>query len=306
MEEVIRISAFQPRANYRMPLTVTHRITYTFLPISTAIGFIANLIGYNQWNTSEERREKFLEILRYSKIGIITSYEIVEIDKNYWFRNPAKQSSREEDKRSNHQEIDSIRKPNKKGEYEYDFPMIDPLPVYNLRNVMNIIYVGGKLKDELKQIMDDRGIFKEHRYIGPLNIGRAEDLITAIEFKFIKLDRLDSKFSNEPIILNDPMRRENYSFIKYLKISPRHTVMLVDTKELKYEDALVKKNVQSIPAVFKISQDDGSRTNVYINSLILVDYIPTNSEAKTIIEYKNLFYDSEYSNPVYLYNLNVI
>ncbi|MEM2379803.1 MAG: CRISPR-associated protein Cas5, partial [Candidatus Anstonellales archaeon] len=157
MEEVIRISAFQPRANYRMPLTVTHRITYTFLPISTAIGFIANLIGYNQWNTSEERREKFLEILRYSKIGIITSYEIVEIDKNYWFRNPAKQSNREEDKRSDHQGTKSSRGSNKNG--GYDFPMIDPLPVYNLRNVMNIIYVGGKLKDELKQIIDDRGIF---------------------------------------------------------------------------------------------------------------------------------------------------
>ncbi|MCX8154616.1 MAG: CRISPR-associated protein Cas5 [Candidatus Micrarchaeota archaeon] len=306
---VLRILTFQPRAHYRIPIAVTVKMTFNFLPISTAIGFIANLLGYNQWNSTEERREEFHRILGKSKIGVLTSYDTIEIDNMYTFRNP-----------------DAHPDPNT------GRPGVDPLTVYNIRNVVNVIYVDGELRNRMLEIIDDRGIIQDKKYVGPLNVGRAEDILTYVDIKTQhNLEEIPKYLRNHPIIINDPLESilKKYNFY-ITRINPiRHVVLPVDIDLINYNLKNLRINLVQIPAIFRIekiqnaidnSKQKGKkgkkkqntdeiiyrRQNYYIKAAIFTDYLPTDADSKPIVKYEKLLYDGELGVPVCMFDLKDI
>jgi len=263
---VVRLFLFQPKAHFRYPFSLTSRFTYPLPPFSTIFGFIANLLGYNQWNSNENRRKEYLGLIKNSKFAVVGSYDLIGVERCYWFRNPRFDGSISRE---------AISHPGTQS----------PSTVFIIKNLATLIYVGGALEEKIKNAS-----FNE--IMGPLSLGRAEDIITEFSIQEVELREIKNDDLTPYFPLRDPIESK-----KYKTLRKKRTVAMWCKQDM------VRKKTPCFLITTTFCIENESRLMNKIPMALLENAIRENEEGEMEIEEKKWKWDPSLNLPIPLLSM---
>ena len=171
---ILRLRFSQPSAHYRVPFSFSRRHTYPIPPFSTVIGMLCNVLGLRSQEEEDFKKLKNLYMAIYGTYDSITREYV-------WFRNLSQDAHKKRFGSTNNRFFDGT--PEHPGGQT-------PVRVDVLEDVKLVIYLGSHDEDFLKTIKD--AFSSSEKWLYPLHLGRAEDLVI--------IDEIDFTFPEKPSV----------------------------------------------------------------------------------------------------------
>lgn len=181
---ILRLLIYQPQAHYRVPFSYQRRHTYPLPPYSTVLGFLCNLLGIDNLNSTQFR------FLRQTKMSIAASFQ-AKTTEYTWLRNLVA------DAHSKRFGTTANRCLNGKPEH---IGGQSPVLVDVLEEVHLVIYLAHSCEEFLHDICE--AILNPTQRLDVIHLGRAEDSIAIMEkpevipMSSLKVKREDGQFNH--------------------------------------------------------------------------------------------------------------
>ena len=172
--KLLSIKLRQPSAHYRIPFSFSRRHTYPIPPFSTVIGMLCNVLGLRSQEEEDFKKLKSLYMAIYGTYDSITREYV-------WFRNLSAEKHIGRFGSANNRFFDGT--PEHPGG-------IAPVRVDVLEDVKLVIYLGSHDEDFLKTLKEN--FSSSEKWLYPLHLGRAEDLVI--------IDEIDFTFPEKPSV----------------------------------------------------------------------------------------------------------
>lgn len=172
---LLRLEIYQPHAHYRIPYTISRRLTYPIPPYSTIIGFLCNACGIDDQN------KELYRIIKELKISIAGRFDS-KTTENIWFRNLSKEK---------HEGYYLLELERVKNGQVGHIGGQSPVKIDVLENVELIIYLYHQDRESIEKLKQK--IENPVDRLQPLHLGRAEDWIVIKNLKILEDELISLK-----------------------------------------------------------------------------------------------------------------